>query len=69
MQYKLLKHKTLEDTFGVPVDNFEIYQSSKPSLFPNDVTIEFMKNYYVGQPAYNQLDDYELLTVELTFPE
>ena len=45
MQYKVLKHKTLEKTFGVfhRSDNSEIWHSSTPTLFGMGTTIEYLK--------------------------
>jgi len=68
MEFKVLKHKTLEDTFGVfrPSDNTEIWQSSTPQLLGVTATMEYFKNANKGTIAERQLDDYELKTYLLT---
>lgn len=67
MQYKVLKHKKLEDTFGVfhAGDNSEIWQSSTPTLFGIETTMEYLKSHWSKTMAAKQIDDYELRTAEL----
>jgi hypothetical protein len=67
MQYKVLKHKKLEETFGVfhGSDNSEIWQSSTPTLFGRETTLEYLKKINNGSIAYKQLDSYDLVAVEL----
>lgn len=67
MEYKVLKHKRLPNTFGVfhGSDNSEIWHSMTPTLFGKDTTMEYLKKYNKGTSAHKQLDNYELVTAEL----
>ena len=67
MEFKILKHKKLEDTFGVfhVGDNSEIQHSSTPTLLGTSATMEYLKSTNKGTIAEKQLNDYELVTYEL----
>lgn len=72
MKFKVLKHKTLADTFGCFNSNFagetELWQSARPDLLGVNSTIEGLKGYYFGyEHVITLLDDYELVEVELKF--
>lgn len=71
-KFKVLKHKTLQDTWGYPntysdITEPEIYHTHSPShLLGEDTTIELLKSYYQFESLIlNQLDDYELIDVEV----
>lgn len=76
MQFKVLKHKTQPDKFGqLFVDligrNSEIEISTIPQLFPNELTIDIMLNFYKYiqlVQVVNQLQDYDLVTVYVSKP-
>ncbi len=70
MTYKVLKHKTLPDTFGSPVEidrarGSEIGHSNTPTLFQPTANVDDLKKYYKGQDAEKQLDDYDLVEIVL----
>ena len=79
MKFKVLKHKTLPDTFGVFQTEYSseegevrkldtaIYHSTTPQLLGIDATIEDLKTMYYYDFAIHQLEDYELVTVQVTF--
>ena len=72
MRFKTLKHKTLEDTFGMFHEN-EIYHCSIPSLQPMTVTMENVMSYLSKSVMSNndvkdilsQLNDYDLIEVDI----
>jgi hypothetical protein len=70
MKFKTLLHKTLPDTFGVfmSVDGYdtEIFHSPYPQLLGIGTDMEHLRKYYQGTTAVEQLDDYEVVTVEIT---
>lgn len=74
MKFKTLKHKTLDDTFGFIDDDmsdgkyFDIYPSSVPTMYPMTCTWEDTISYWLdkSEAVIMQLEDYELVTVELT---
>ncbi len=75
MRYRCLKHKTLEDTFGVFHDylddgtQYGIAHCTKPDLFGETTTLETLKEYWKDYPAViRQLDDYDIIDAELSFP-
>jgi len=67
MEFKVLKHKSLEGVFGVihSGDNSEIWYSSKPDLLGPTTNMKNLKKYLKGSIAVKQLNDYELVTYEL----
>ena len=67
MQYKVLKHKRLEETFGVfhAGDNSEIWHSTTQTLLGKDSTMEYLKQINKGTMAYEQLDAYELVNIKI----
>jgi uncharacterized protein YfaP (DUF2135 family) len=70
MKFKALIHKTLPDTFGVfaSVDGYdtEIFHSPSPQLLGIATDMEHLRKYYQGTTAVEQLEDYEVVTVEVT---
>ncbi len=68
MLFKTLKHKTLPDTYGYGNDNpLEFSHCNTPELKPMTATMEGLKDYYKAYPiAQEQLNDYDLITVEVT---
>jgi hypothetical protein len=70
MTFKTLLHKTLPDTFGVFVSvedaDTEIFQSPSPQLLGIGTDMEHLRKYYQGTTAVEQLEDYEVVTVEVT---
>ena len=76
MQFKTLKHKTLPDTFGIITKSLdytvstEIYHGTMPALMGRLATMADIRNLYTGYTKIlEQLDDYELVTVELKIIE
>jgi hypothetical protein len=74
MLYKALKHKTLEDTFGIvneDINNtFRIDQCSTPFLQPATANTEMMVEYWtkIGHPeVIEQMADYEMVDVFVTW--
>lgn len=73
MNFKVLKHKTLEDTFGVFHDfyddgshKYEIWHCARPELLKETTSIEILKEYWKDHSTVvKQLDDYEILDAEL----
>jgi GMP synthase-like glutamine amidotransferase len=74
MTFKALLHKTLPDTFGVFVSvdkdgveeaDTEIFQSPSPQLLGICTDMEFFRKYYQGTTAIEQLNDYDVVTIEL----
>ena len=66
MTAKTLKHKELADTFG-HILNDEIYQADLPMLQPMTSTMEEMEAYFEGTLIGEQLSDYELITINLSY--
>jgi hypothetical protein len=75
MKFKSLLHKTLPDTFGVFMSldegmikdaDTEVFHSPSPQLLGIGTDMEHLRKYYNGTTAVEQLDDYEVVTVEVT---
>lgn len=72
MTFKVLKHKTLPDTFGVfrggdPL-YYEIFYGQIPELLSVDASMDNLITYWknLGQETViEQLNDYDLIEVEL----
>lgn len=61
MEAKVLKHKYLEDTYGVFMDE-DLCQCSLPQLFPITCTFEGL-SHYVNDMV--ELLEYEMITVKI----
>ena len=73
MILKILKHKTLTDTYGI-FEGVEIFQCSIPWLFPITATKEDLVKYWTEsnqlleselELLLIQLEDYNLITISL----
>jgi hypothetical protein len=74
MKLKVLKHKTLSDTYGI-FEGIEIFQCSIPWLFPTTATKEALLKYWTESNQFldsevelllTQLEDYDLIEVLIT---
>lgn len=69
MWYKLLKHKTEPNGYGVieqkDQNDTVIYLRKVPDLIPTYCTLDLLKEAYKDNTAYDQLDQYELVEVLL----
>jgi len=68
MEFRVLKHKSLEGVFGVihSGDNSEIWYSSKPDLLGPTTNMKNLKKYLKGSMAESQLDNYDIVSYVLT---
>ena len=68
---KVLKSKVTEGLYGVLYtstkdEDTEIYECNMPQLFGKDATIEDIMHIIKNTVAISQIDDYDLISVEIT---
>jgi hypothetical protein len=73
MKFKVLRHKTLSDTYGM-FEGIEIFQCAIPWLFPTTATKDLLIHYWTTSNEFldeekefliEQLNDYDLVLVNL----
>lgn len=65
MTFKILQHKTLKNTYG-RLDDGDIFVVSIPDLYSYEMNYDEIIKFYSDDPLMlNQLEKFDLLTVEL----